>query len=133
MSLFNVIYLICVLIRSRRISPPLQHPSENADPAVQPSDAPVIADVEMDLDSVLNSPPVEDTLAARRARREAIKAKYAAAPSGENSTASAVQPPPSSAVSDQTFPTNSTNDVPPPPESGNDSGMSSCACIVLHS
>ncbi|KAG6816731.1 hypothetical protein H0H87_003428 [Tephrocybe sp. NHM501043] len=58
---------------------------------------------EMDLDIPESPPPVEDRLAARRAKREAIRAKYSSMASVDaiSSPSSAVQPPtPSSHISD---------------------------------
>lgn len=51
---------------------------------------------EMELDLPPSPPPVEDTLAARRAKRQAILAKYAA----DSGISSAVVPPPTSSLSD---------------------------------
>lgn len=55
---------------------------------------------EMELDLPVSPPPVEETLAARRARRQAIMAKYAgiasgsAGPTPSPGPSSAVEPPP---------------------------------------
>ncbi|KAI0823829.1 kinase-like protein [Trametes gibbosa] len=52
----------------------------------------------MDLDLVPSPPPVEDTLAARRARRQAILSKYAGISSANNTQEPTSSPGPSSAV-----------------------------------
>jgi serine/threonine-protein kinase PRP4 len=60
----------------------------------------------MDLDFLPSPPPVEDILAARRAKRLAILAKYSAGDGTQSqSPSSAVQPPlPSSSLSDTITP-----------------------------
>lgn len=55
-------------------------------------------ETETELDLVTTPPPVEDTLAARRARRQAIMAKYAGVSSINTSQAATPSPGPSSAV-----------------------------------
>lgn len=69
----------------------------------------------MELDLPPSPPPVEDVLAARRAKRLAILAKYNGVESvgASPSPSSAVQPPPtSSSISDTISRTHSVNDTP---------------------
>jgi serine/threonine-protein kinase PRP4 len=87
---------------------PPGHPKSVPSPRTQPStsgpapEKPQVVDMELDLPP--SPPPVEDILAARRAKRLAILAKYSAtddSPSQSQSPSSAVQPPlPSSSLSD---------------------------------
>ncbi|KNZ77914.1 Serine/threonine-protein kinase PRP4 like protein [Termitomyces sp. J132] len=86
------------LRRSPHPEPSSAPPSAPAPPPRPPSPLP-----EMELDLPLSPPPVEDLMAARRAKREAIRAKYNGVESVDAtpSPSSAVQPPPlSSNVSD---------------------------------
>lgn len=71
----------------------------------------------MELDLPPSPPPVEDVLAARRAKRLAILAKYNGVESvgASPSPSSAVQPPPtSSSISDTISRIHSVNDTPRP-------------------
>lgn len=122
-AVFSHPYLVELIAVLFRISPQTQSPSytrpstpphapaehPKPSPRTQPStsgpapEKPQEVDVELDLPP--SPPPVEDILAARRAKRLAILAKYSAvadgSPSQSQSPSSAVQPPlPSSSLSD---------------------------------
>ena len=82
---------------SRGASPPRSRgarpPTTKAPPRPQPAPEP-----EMELELPSSSPPVQETLAARRAKRQAIMAKYAGitsqGPTPSPGPSSAVEPPP---------------------------------------
>ncbi|KAG6827312.1 hypothetical protein H0H92_012360 [Tricholoma furcatifolium] len=86
--------------------PPPESPPRRASPRRSPPPPPPAAppvEMELELDIPSSPPPVEDLMAARRAKREAIRAKYqgVASVDATPSPSSAVQPPPpSSNVSD---------------------------------
>ncbi|PFH53527.1 hypothetical protein AMATHDRAFT_54690 [Amanita thiersii Skay4041] len=107
------------------ISPTRSSPGSSRDRSTPPSDQHVQDKIpvqeekhEMDLDIVPSPPPVEDILAARRARRQAILAKYSGAANAHkdaSGTSSAVQPPPpSSSISDPVSQTHSVTGTPGP-------------------
>ncbi|KAG6872691.1 hypothetical protein C0995_007573 [Termitomyces sp. Mi166 len=108
--------------RSPRPEPSSAPPPAPAPPLRPPSPLP-----EMELDLPSSPPPVEDLMAARRAKREAIRAKYngVASVDATPSPSSAVQPPPlSSNVSDAVTraPSISGTPAPPVPNTANNSG-----------
>ena len=95
------------LIVFTRISPrhspgPSLPPSSHVSPQPPPTPTDPPRQSEMDLDLPLSPPPVESRLAARRAKRLAIIAKYAGIASSPSlGPSSAVQPPqPISSISD---------------------------------
>jgi hypothetical protein len=113
---FQVVYKILIIInrisphppspqtprRERHMTPP--HASSTTAP-IAPQEKPaepqkpakIIPEIELDIPP--SPPPVEETLAARRARRAAIMAKYAQGNSDADT--SAVQPPSSAPVTNQ--------------------------------
>ena len=72
-------------------------------------------EVEVDLDLVTSPPTVEETLATRRARRQAILAKYVGTDSLDTSQTATPSPGPSSAV--EPTPISSVSDAPSQPYS----------------
>ena len=91
-----------LISKSTRISP-RQSPAPPASDSNQQSPSatkrlPSAPEREVDLDISMTPPPVEDTLAARRARRQAILAKYAGISSINTSQTATPSPGPSSAA-----------------------------------
>lgn len=90
--------MLCTARISPRHSPVPSPPVGEAQPSSPKHVEPQKPELEVELDLPTSPPPVEETLAARRAKRQAILAKYAGIASTTLSQGVSPSPGPSSAV-----------------------------------